>query len=133
MKKLFAVVALAGFMAACNNEKKDETKSEDPTTTTPTTTEPTATAEGVPSFDNPEVAAYVKSYEDYIAMLKQAVEGKDMSKMADLSKMGTDLSMKGTAAAQQLTANPADAKKLADYMSARGTEVMELMKKLTGQ
>ncbi|HRA12461.1 MAG TPA: hypothetical protein PKX31_12355, partial [Chitinophagaceae bacterium] len=93
---------------------------------------PTVT-DGVPTFSDPDVSAYVKSYEDYIASYKAAVESKDMTKMADLGKMGQDLATKGTAAAQKLATSPEDAKKLADYMTAKATEIMELSKKLTGQ
>jgi hypothetical protein len=130
MKKLFAVLALVGIMTSCK-DKKAETPTETPTTTEPTTTEPTTT-DGVPTFSDPDVAAYVKSYEDYIAAYKAAVENKDMSKMADLGTMGQDLAAKGVTASQKLANNPEDAKKLADYMTAKANEVMELSKKLTG-
>ncbi len=136
MKKFLAVLALVGIMSSCKDKKNEEPKTEPtetPTTTEPTTTEPTTTTtDGVPTFSDPDVTAYVKSYEDYIAAYKAAVEKKDMSKMADLGKMGTDLATKGTAAAQKLAGNPEDAKKLADYMTAKANEVMELSKKLTG-
>lgn len=136
MKKILFVVAIAGFMIACKS-KKDEKKPEETTTTTePTTTEPTTTtttSTGVPTFSDPDVAAYVKSYEDYIAAYKKAVESKDMGKLGELGTMGQDLATKGTAAAQKLAGNPEDAKKLADYMTAKSAEVMELTKKLTGQ
>ena len=33
MKKLFAILAIAGLMVACNNKKKEETKTETDTTT----------------------------------------------------------------------------------------------------
>ena len=137
MKKLFAVLALVGVMTSCEDKKKDEAKPEETTTTTTTTTTTEATttdaSTGVPTFNDADVTAYVKSYEDYIAAYKKAVEGKDMTKMADLAKMGQDLAAKATAATQKLAANPEDAKKLADYMTAKAAEVMELSKKLTGQ
>jgi hypothetical protein len=140
MKKFLFVVAIAGIMTSCK-DKKDEKKPEEPTTITPTepttseptTTAPTTTFEGVPTFNDADVTAYVKAYEDYIAIYKKAVEGKDMSKMMDLSKMGQDLVTKGMAASQKLAANPEDAKKLADYMTARSAEIVALSKKLTGQ
>jgi hypothetical protein len=140
MKKFLFVVAIAGIMTSCK-DKKDEKKAEEPTitapteptTTEPTTTVPTTTSEGVPTFSDADVTAYVKAYEDYIAVYKKAVEGKDMSKMMDLSKMGQDLATKGMAASQKLSANPEDAKKLADYMTARSAEIVALSKKLTGQ
>jgi hypothetical protein len=139
MKKFFAVLALVGVMTSCKDKKKDEPEE---TTTTPSTdatttptTEPTTTpaSTGVPTFSDPDVTAYVKSYEDYIATYRKAVEGKDMSKMADLGRMGQDLASKGAAAAQKLATSPEDAKKLADYMTAKSAEIVELSKKLMGQ
>ena len=56
-----------------------------------------------------------------------------MTKMAELGTMGQDLATKATAATQKLVSNPEDAKKLADYMTAKAAEIMELSKKLTGQ
>lgn len=138
MKKLLPVVALFVLFSACKS-KKDEKKPEETTTTT-TTTDPgttttttTTTTPGVPTFNDADVTAYVKAYEDYIAVYKTAAETKDMSKMADLAKTAQDLAAKATAATQKLISNPEDAKKLADYMTAKSAEVMELTKKLTGQ
>lgn len=140
MKKVLLVVAIAGFMISCK-DKKEEKKAEETTTTTPpTTTEPTTTepskmeaSSGVPTFSDADVNAYVASYEEYVNTYKKAVEGKDMGKMMELSKMGQDLVAKGTAASQKLASHPEDAKKLADYMTARAAEIVELSKKLTGQ
>lgn len=135
MKKFFAVLALVGVMTSCKDKKKEEEKKPEETTVTPpTTTEPTVTSNtGVPTFNDPDVTAYVKAYEDYIAVYKKAAESKDMSKMAELGTMGQDLATKATAATQKLAANPEDAKKLADYMTAKSAEIMEYSKKLTGQ
>jgi hypothetical protein len=139
MKKLFAVLALVGVMTSCKDKKKEDKKPE--VITAPTSDEPTHSDSpitekplpGVPSFNDADVTAYVKSYEDYIAAYKKAVESKDMSKMVDLAKMGQDLATKGTTAAQKLATSPEDAKKLTDYMTAKSAEIMELSKKLTGQ
>jgi hypothetical protein len=139
MKKLLFVLAIASFMTACNNKKKEEGKKPEgdtTQTTQPTTDNPPAdntSNTGVPTFADADVQAYVNSYEEYIATYKKAVEGKDMAKMADLGKMGQDLAAKGTAAAQKLAASPEDAKKLSDYMMAKSAEVTELAKKLMGQ
>lgn len=136
MKKLFAVLALVGVMTSCKDKKKDEKKPEETTTTPPTdATTPTtdATTPGVPTFNDADVTAYVKAYEDYIAVYKKAADSKDMTKLAELGTMGQDLAAKATAATQKLAANPEDAKKLADYMTAKSAEIMELTKKLTGQ
>jgi hypothetical protein len=137
MKKFLALLAISSVMISCGGKKdeKKEEKKED-TATAPVVTDPNPPATdntGVPTFNDADVTAYVKAYEDYIAVYKKAVEGKDMAKMAELGKMGQDLAAKGTAAAQKLASNPEDAKKLADYMTAKSAEVMELTKKLTGQ
>lgn len=137
MKKLFAILAIAAVMTSCKG-KKDDKKVEDSTTNTPTTTDvtttPTDLAPGdVPTFSDPDVTAYVKAYEDYISVYRKAAEGKDLSKFAELGKMGQDLSSKGIAASQKLANNPSDAKKLADYMTARSQELITLSKKLSGQ
>lgn len=134
MKKFLPVVALLILFTACKG-KKEEKKPDEPTTTTPTTTEPTTTptSSGVPSFSDPDVSAYVNAYEEYIANYKKVVESKDMTKMGDLAKTAQDLAAKATAATQKLANSPEDAKKLADYMTAKAAEVTELSKKLTGQ
>ncbi len=134
MKKLLLVVAVAGLMTSCK-DKKDEAKTEETTTTTePTTTTPTeTTSTGVPTFSDPDVTAYVKSYEDYVAAYRKAAESKDMTKLTELGTLGQDLATKSTAIAQKLATSPEDAKKLADYMTAKANEIMELTKKMTGQ
>jgi hypothetical protein len=134
MKKFLPVLALLVLFTACKG--KEEKKPAEPTTTTPTTTEPattTPTSTGVPTFSDPDVTAYVTAYEEYIANYKKVVESKDMSKMGDLAKTAQDLAAKATAATQKLASSPDDAKKLADYMTAKSAEVVELSKKLTGQ
>jgi len=137
MKKFLLVVAVAGIMTSCKDKKKtEEPTPTTPTTeqpTTPTTSEPAPSTGGVPTFSDADVTAYVKAYEEYVAVYRKAVEGKDMSKMMELSKMGQDLASKGMAASQKLASNPEDAKKLADYMTAKSAEIVELSKKLTGQ
>ncbi len=137
MKKLLVVFALTGLLISCKDKKKDEPKPTEPTTTTPTEPSPTPTpaptTSGVPTFSDADVTAYVQAYEEYIATYKKAVESKDMSKMAELGTKGQDLAAKGAAASQKLATTPEEAKKLADYMTAKSAEVMELSKKLTGQ
>lgn len=140
MKKLLFVVAIAGIMTSCK-DKKDEKKAEETTTTTPTTTEPTTTEPttttpatgGVPSFKDADVQAYAQAYADYADTYKKAAESKDMSKFADLSKMGQDLAMKSAAMSQKLATTPEEAKKLTDFIVAKSNEIAEYTKKLTGQ
>lgn len=136
MKKFLAVLALVGVLASCKDKKKADTPPATDDTATVKTTDPVTPpveTTGVPTFNDADVTAYVKAYEDYIAVYRKAAESKDMSKMAELGTLGQDLATKGTAAAQKLASNPEDAKKLADYMTAKSAEIMELTKKLTGQ
>lgn len=133
MKKVLFVLAVAGVMVSCGNKKKTDKPADGKDTTvvvTPPTTNPTG---DVPTFADADVNAYVQAYENYISVYEKAAEGKDMSKMMELSTMGQDLGTKGMAASQKLMNNPEDAKKLADYMTARSQRIIELSKKLSGQ
>ncbi len=136
MKKIFAVLAIVSLITSCKNKKDEGKKQNETTTTEPANTNPAkeeSTTPGVPTFNDADVTAYVKAYEEYIATYKKAVESKDMTKMTDLAKLGQDLATKGVTATQKLVSSPEDAKKLADYMTAKSAEVIELSKKLTGQ
>lgn len=139
MKKFLAVLAVAGVMVSCNNkkdDKKDEKKDGDTTvvvTPPADNTTPPADNAGVPSFADADVNAFVKAYEDYVAAYKAAAETKDMAKFAELGKQGQDLATKSTAASQKLATSPEEAKKLADYLTAKANEILEYSKKFTGQ
>lgn len=121
MKKLFAVLALAGVMVSCNNKKKDEKKVEGDTTTTttvePTTTTTTTTTTGVPTFADAEVQQYVNDYTAFVQSYVDAYKTKDMTKVQELSAKMTDWSTRSTAIGQKLAASPEEAKKFADYMT----------------
>ncbi|MEO6612131.1 MAG: hypothetical protein ABIT05_02915 [Chitinophagaceae bacterium] len=139
MKKLFAVVALVGLMASCNSKKSDakteETKMDSAVTTTPPPTMdvPATTSNGeTPKFADADVQAYADSYAAYVETYKKAAETKDMSKMAELGKMGQDLASKSVAMTQKLMSNPEESKKLADFITAKTAEIAAYSKKLSG-
>ena len=123
MKKLFAVLALAGVMASCNN-KKDEKKPDQGTsttdtskaTTTTTTTTTTAVA-GVPTFSDPEVQQYVNDYTAFVNSYLDAYKGKDMTKVAELATKMTDWSGRSMEVGKKLVANPDEAKAFTEYMT----------------
>jgi hypothetical protein len=134
MKKILAVLALAGVMVSCNNKKKEEKKPDaDTTAVTPPVTDNPPANTGVPTFADADVNAFVQAYEEYVNAYKAAAESKDMSKFAELGTKGQDLSTKAVAASQKLAATPDEAKKLSDYLTAKAAEITEYSKKLTGQ
>src|SRR4051812_16994413 len=118
MKKLFAVLALAGLMVACNSKKKTEktagtetttptTTTGDQTTTPTTTTTTTASTDGVPTFSDPETQKFAN---DYAAFIDQYITGvKDPSKMAELSKNWMDFSKRAQDVGMKLATHPEDA------------------------
>ncbi|HUR65574.1 MAG TPA: hypothetical protein VMZ03_04420 [Chitinophagaceae bacterium] len=131
MKKLFAVLALAGVMVSCSNKKKDEKKAEgDTTTTTTTTVEPTTTTTtttttapaGVPTFSDPEVQKFANDYAAFIAEYKAGMN--DPAKLQDLSAKMQDWSKRSTDIGMKLAAKPDEAKAWADWVMALSKEMM---------
>ncbi|MEO5945923.1 MAG: hypothetical protein ABIP79_03845 [Chitinophagaceae bacterium] len=138
MKKLFVVLAIAGVMTSCEDKKAEdvktdttETKMDEPKMDEPKMDEPKTN--GVPTFSDADVQAYANSYADLAEAYKKAAETKDMSKFADLSKMGQDLATKAAAMSQKLATTPDEAKKLSDFIMLKSNEIMEASKKITGQ
>ena len=120
MKKLFAVLALAGLMVSCSSKKKTEkTAGKDTTVTTTnggdktTTTTTTTNTNGVPTFSDPEVQKFAN---DYSAFIEEYLNGmKDPQKLAALGKEFTDWSGRAQQISMKLAANPEEAKKWADW------------------
>ncbi len=129
MKKLFALLAIVGVMASCNNKKKDEKKPDETTTTTTTTTttETTPTTSGVPTFADAEVQKYVNDYTAFVSSYVEAYKSKDMTKVADMAKTMSDWGSRSTAVAQKLAANPDDAKKFSDYITKLSADLTAAM------
>lgn len=129
MKKILTLLALVIVIASCKDKKKAEVKNDAPASTS-TEAAKSTTATDIPTFNDPDLNAYVKAYEDYLAAYRKAAHGKDTSKIADLAKMEKEVAAKGTSAASKLAGHPEDAKKLNDYMQSRSKELMELANKL---
>jgi len=131
MKKVLAVLALAGVMASCNNKKKDEPKPEGDTTTTTTTTteDPTTTTttttttdSGVPKFSDPEVQQFANDYAAFITEYKAGMN--DPAKLADLSTKMQDWSKRSTDIGMKLASKPEEAKAWADWVLALTKDMM---------
>lgn len=130
MKKIFAVLALAGIMASCNNKKKDEPKPEGDTTSTQTTTttEPTTTTEtttapaGVPTFSDPDVQKFANDYAAFITEYKAGMS--DPSKLAELSTKLQDWSKRSTEIGMKLATKPEEAKAWAEWVAAITKDMM---------
>ena len=134
MKKLFAVLAVAGIMASCNNDKKDEKKPDngttttttnDPsttTTTTTTTTNATTAMAGVPTFSDPEVQQFANDYAAFIAEYKAGM--KDPAKLMELSKNMQTWGTRAASIGMKLAQKPEEAKAWSDFMMACSKELM---------
>jgi hypothetical protein len=137
MKKLFAVLALAGVLAACNNKKKDEKKPTGDSVTTTTTTTPTenttttttttTTEAGAPSFSDPDVQKYASDYAAFVDSYVAAYKGKDYSKIAELGKNMQDWTQKSAAISQKLIAHPDEAQKFSAYLIKLSQEMTSAM------
>ena len=122
MKKLFAILALAGVMVSCNNKKKEEKKTEGDTTvikdnTTNNMDDKTVTAGDIPTFSDPEVQKYVNDYTEFVTLYVNAYTTKDVSKIQEYSTKAMDWASRTMSVSQKLANNPEDAKKFSDYMT----------------
>jgi hypothetical protein len=126
MKKILAVLALAGVMVSCNNKKKEEKKPDADTTavTPPVTDNPPADAPpaGVPKFSDPEVQKFANDYAAFIAEYKAGMS--DPAKLQDLSAKMQDWSKRSTDIGMKLAAKPDEAKAWADWVMALSKEMM---------
>ena len=131
MKKLFAVLAIAGVMVACNNKKKDEKAPEKDTTsttttTTTTTTETTPAPAGVPTFSDPEVQKFANDYAAFITQYKSGMT--DPAKAAELAKSAQEWSKRSTEIAMKLAAKPDEAKAFSEWLMGLAKEMMPATK-----
>jgi hypothetical protein len=130
MKKLFAVIALAGVMVSCGNKKKEEKTAGKDTTVTnttnttgdQTTTTTTTNTAGVPTFSDPEVQKFANDYAAFVTDYKNGL--KDPAKLAELTKSMQDWSSRSQSIGMKLASNPEEAKKWTDW-------VMVISKELT--
>jgi hypothetical protein len=134
MKKLFAILAIAGVMTSCKDKKEDK-KTDETTVTTPTdnttttttttpdnTTTTTTTTPGVPSFSDPEVQKFANDYAAFVAEYKAGM--KDPAKLTALSKSMQDWSTKSQSIGMKLAKSPEEATKWSNWVMQINKELM---------
>jgi hypothetical protein len=131
MKKIFAVLAIAGVMASCGSKKKDVKKGDNDTTVTTNTTTTgdkttttTTTTTGVPTFSDPEIQKLVTDYDAFISAYLNGGY-KDPAKAAEYSKSMQDWSTRMQGVSVKLANNPDDLKKWTDYWTAMGKKIQD--------
>lgn len=129
------MLAIAGIMVSCGGKKKEGDKPADgkDTTTTTTTTPPTTTtptSSDKPTFADADVQKYVDDYTAFVNSYLDAVKGKDMGKIQELATKATEWSSKSMEMTKKLAANPDDAKKFGEYMTAMGQKWADAAKEL---
>ncbi len=127
MKKLLALLALAGVLVSCGNKKKDNPTPTDDTTTTTTTTTPTetpttTTTTSVPKFSDPDVQKFADDYAAFITSYKAGMG--DPAKAVELAKSAEEWSKKSTEIAMKLATNPEEAKAFSEWILALANEMM---------
>jgi PBP1b-binding outer membrane lipoprotein LpoB len=136
MKKVFAILVLAGLMTACNNKAKTSEEKKDSmtnsTTTTPptdnnTTTTPPASSD-IPKFADAEVQKFVDDYTAWVTAYVNAYKTKDMTKVQEYSMKASDWSQRTVTVSQKLAANPDEATKFSNYMAKLGQDIAAAMK-----
>jgi hypothetical protein len=130
MKKLFAVLALAGLMVACNSKKKAEktsgtentTNTNDQTTTTNDNTTVTSNVTGVPTFADAEVQQYANDITAFVNAYLEALRSKNYTKAAELAPKWMDWTNRSASISMKLANNPEESKKWSDYWEKIGEE-----------
>ena len=133
MKKIFALLAVAGIMASCGGKKKSDKpadgKDTAATTTTtevaPTTTS-TSASDGVPTFSDPDVQKFANEYNAFMQEYKAGM--KDPAKLVELGKSMTDWSKKAQDIGMKLASKPDEAKAWADWAKKLSQELMPATK-----
>jgi hypothetical protein len=134
MKKLLAVLVLAGVMTSCKSKKSDEKKPDATTTTTTTdpnatttTTTTTTTSSDVPKFSDAEVQKYVDDYTAFVATITDAYKSKNAAKIAELSSKMSDWSTRSASVGQKLAANPQEAQAFTQYVTKLSQQMTAAM------
>jgi hypothetical protein len=111
MKKIFAIIALAGIMVSCGGKKKDAKVPEQPTTNEPSKMEPsnTGSTAGIPTFSDPDVQKFVNEYSAFAQSYKTGIV--DPAKAMELSKTAQEWSGKMMNVAMKVGSNPDELKK----------------------
>ena len=134
MKRFFAMLALMGILISCNNKKTEEKTSVKDTTITNTKTKTddktavTTNTNGVPNFSDPDVQKFANDYYAFLQEYKTAL--KDPSKAMEMTKNMQEWSGKSTEISMKLAANPAEAKKWADWATVVSQEFADAAKAL---
>lgn len=135
MKKVFAILAVAAVMVSCGNKKKSDKPADGKDTAATTTTNnggetTTTTTSGALTFSDPEVQKYVDDYSAFVNSYLDAVKGKDMTKITDLSMKAADWANRSMDISKKLMNNPEETKKFADHMTKLSNDWAEAAKAL---
>jgi len=128
MKKFLAMLAIAGIMVSCGGKKKEEKPADKPTTETPANS--THANSGNPTFADADVQKYVDDYTAFVNGYLDAVKGKDMTKIQDLSMKATEWTSRSMDISKKLATSPDEAKKFSDYMTALSQKWADAAKEL---
>lgn len=134
MKKVFAILAVAAIMVSCGNKKKSDKPADGKDTAATTTTnnggETTTPITPSGAFADAEVQKYVDDYTAFVNSYLDAVKGKDMTKITDLSMKAADWTNRSMDVSKKLMNNPEEAKKFADIMTKLSNDWAEAAKAL---
>src|SRR5688500_8142906 len=136
MKKLFAMLAIAGVIISCNNKKEAKTETTDSDTTitttppvdnTTTTTNNTTSVDGVPTFADAEIQKFANDYTVFIRTYADAYKTKDMTKVTNMANDYQQWIGRTQSIGVKLANNPADAQKFNDYITKLTNELQVAM------
>lgn len=133
MKKVFTILAVAAVMVSCGNKKKGDKPADGKDTAATTTTNnggETTPITATAGFADAEVQKYVDDYTAFVNSYLDAVKGKDMTKITDLSMKAADWANRSMDVSKKLAANPEETKKFADVMTKLSNDWAEAAKAL---
>jgi len=127
------LLAVAAIMVSCGNKKKSDKPADGKDTAATTTTNnggETTPITATAGFADAEVQKYVDDYTAFVNSYLDAVKGKDMTKISDLSMKATDWANRSMDISKKLMNNPEEAKKFADIMTKLSNDWAEAAKAL---
>lgn len=127
------LLAVATIMVSCGNKKKSDKPADGKDTAATTTTNnggETTPITATAGFADAEVQKYVDDYTAFVNSYLDAVKGKDMTKITDLSMKAADWANRSMDVSKKLAANPEEAKKFADIMTKLSNDWAEAAKAL---
>lgn len=132
MKKIIAVLCVAGSLAACNDskthqttpDKKDTVKTETPApdSTPKITLAPTTAVAGAPAFADPEVQKLADEYAEFVREARSAAG--DPVRTAEYTAKAQDWAMRMAPVMQKIKSKPEEMKKWSAYMNRLAAEMM---------